>query len=117
MAERASLYRKRHPGRHEENMRKYTNKPYVKVQQYKSNAKRRGLQFLLTRDEFMAFWKKACYYCGADMKTVGLDRVDPKIGYLKENLVSCCRLCNRAKSDLSQAAFLELCRLVAARHA
>jgi hypothetical protein len=31
----------------------------------------------------------------------GLDRVDNKVGYVLSNVVPCCKICNRAKGDLS----------------
>lgn len=35
----------------------------------------------------------------------GLDRVDSNKGYLKENVVPCCEICNKAKRDLSLCQF------------
>ena len=31
----------------------------------------------------------------------GIDRINNKVGYVLKNCVSCCKNCNRAKSDLS----------------
>ena len=46
----------------------------------------------------------------------GIDRVDSKLGYLPHNVVSCCRLCNQAKSNLDPQEFIALCRRIAERH-
>ena len=35
----------------------------------------------------------------------GIDRVDSKKGYIKENVVSCCSICNSAKGILSLEEF------------
>jgi hypothetical protein len=37
----------------------------------------------------------------------GIDRVDSTKGYFNENVVSCCKVCNRAKSNLSLDEFKE----------
>ncbi len=46
-----------------------------------------------------------CTYCGKESgwpgTRNGIDRVDSSIGYIEENCVSCCKICNRAKSDAS----------------
>ena len=45
---------------------------------------------------------KPCHYCGLDNNSVagvGLDRLDNTIGYMLDNVVSCCTECNRARSD------------------
>lgn len=65
----------------------------------------------LTYDEFVEFTSiTECHYCGEHITwakhNVGwngsrynLDRKDNSVGYVKENLVVCCKRCNRAKSD------------------
>ena len=47
---------------------------------------------------------------------MGIDRGDNSKGYLPENLVPCCKGCNRAKSTRSPREFVEGCRTVAAQH-
>lgn len=49
---------------------------------------------------------KTCSYCGSNIKTIGLDRVDSKNGYGLNNLITCCLPCNRTKMDLTQKDFL-----------
>lgn len=36
----------------------------------------------------------------------GVDRVDSSRGYDKENIVPCCKICNRSKSDMSESDFI-----------
>ena len=59
---------------------------------------------------------KACFYCGVEEKNIrkinlktqtgkslaalGVDRVDPEIGYDLSNIVLCCFACNKAKGDV-----------------
>lgn len=77
-------------------------------------------EFTLTQDEFRELISGPCAYCGVVQSQVhkkcecqkpyphnGIDRVDSSIGYIKENCVPCCKICNRAKSDLSLKEFKE----------
>jgi len=91
--------------------------------QYRDTAVRRDFCFLLTPEEFKAFIGKNCVYCGSPPRLSifsasekwkrkekrlhynGIDRVDSDIGYVIDNCVSCCSICNRAKYDLSLEEF------------
>lgn len=70
---------------------------------YKTSGNRRGLGFDLSFDKFMIFWQKPCYYCDSEIKTIGLDRIDERIGYTKNNIVSCCSKCNYTKEEIRRA--------------
>lgn len=86
---------------------------------YKSGAKSRGIEFSLTKEEFLSLVVQPCNYCGALPKNEtknatsgsffynGLDRVDSSMGYSTDNVVPCCIICNKAKSTLSLQEFLE----------
>ncbi len=86
---------------------------------YKSGAKKRGYDFTLSIETFAKMTSKNCYYCGIKPSNSvqsysthstyiynGLDRVDNQKGYSEENIVPCCKLCNRAKSDLTYEEFI-----------
>lgn len=79
----------------------------ARYQTYKQSAKKRNLEFDLTREEFNEITSKSCYYCGdysgdfLGEQYCGIDRVDSSIGYIKENMVPCCTTCNRMKLDHS----------------
>lgn len=94
---------------------------------YKNGAKRRGLDFFVSIDQFMEFGKQTCFYCGSlpsnelQLKNKdgsqrcygsyiynGIDRLDNNKGYVDGNMVTCCRKCNRAKDVLSAKDFIEL---------
>lgn len=94
------------------------------MRHYKKNAERRDLKFSLSILEFEYLIFANCYYCKAppslskfissqknrrDKELIynGIDRIDSNIGYTIKNCVSCCYICNRAKSDLSLAEFKE----------
>lgn len=88
------------------------------VSYYKRCAKNRDLSFNLTNEEVYTFFTNDCHYCGAYPATVykhksgnfvynGIDRKDNDLGYTKENCVSCCKMCNLAKRDVSYEDFLK----------
>lgn len=89
---------------------------------YVYNAKRRNLDFSLSREEFENFIFDSCKYCGnqptltkwrvsgkfnkkEEIYSNGIDRIDSLIGYTKENCVTCCYQCNLAKLDFSLKEF------------
>ncbi len=90
-------------------------KPYRREGAYKRDAIKRGLTYELTREQFMAFWRRPCSYCGDEIQTIGLDRVNNSIGYVDGNVVPCCRICNAMKSSMSAAEFVDRCRRIAER--
>lgn len=64
-----------------------------------SDAKRWKHDWSLTYEEFLTFWQKPCDYCGAEIKTCSLDRVNASLGYSVGNVVPCCHDCNQFKMD------------------
>ena len=79
---------------------------------YKRGAEKRGIKWLLTEGEFKSFWKKSCSYCGDDIETVGIDRVDSQKPYEISNCKPCCTDCNKMKLDLSEDEFLKLIKKI-----
>ena len=86
--------------------RLWTNTPRGRLKSYKDNAKKGGHVWALSDEEFLSFWEKPCHYCGGGIKTIGLDRVENSKGYILENVVPCCSVCNRMKSDCVISTFL-----------
>lgn len=83
------------------------------VRQYKANATRRNIEFLLTEPELRSLTSSVCNYCGVKPEQKmqskdahgayfynGIDRIDSTIGYHIANCVPCCSVCNRAKSNM-----------------
>ena len=68
----------------------------------KANATKRGLIWNLSMETWQNLRKLPCHYCGhpIDTKGSGLDRLDNCIGYLEGNIVSCCFICNTARSSI-----------------
>lgn len=91
-----------------------------KFSAYKTDAKSRNLDFFLTKERFRKLTQQNCFYCGRKPSSIcinsgthgafvynGIDRVDNNIGYTEDNCVSCCKIYNRAKSDIHYDEFLE----------
>jgi hypothetical protein len=74
--------------------------------EYKSGAKYRGIDWMLSIEDFSALWNAPCSYCGSNIETCGIDRVDSRLGYTKENITSSCRQCNQSKMDQSLDDFV-----------
>lgn len=79
---------------------------------YQRRALRKGLEFLITEDEFIDIVTKDCHHCGkkfgTETRTTGrqiipmmtVDRLDSSIGYIKSNCVASCKQCNTIKMDI-----------------
>ena len=79
--------------------------------QYKRSAEKRKIEYSLTQEEFESLVVGECHYCGdsltnikkgqgktsGDFRYTGIDRIDSKKGYTKENCVPCCWKCNNMK--------------------
>lgn len=83
---------------------------------YKTASKQRHLCFNISLDFFKSLIFENCYYCNSipsnkfklPNKTHenyfiyynGIDRIDSTKGYLEDNCVSCCKICNTSKSNI-----------------
>lgn len=86
---------------------------------YAPAAKRRNIEFKLTKKQIKEFLFKNCYYCGREPRNKaklgrikvkeilyhGIDRVNNDMGYVVENCVTACRMCNIAKNNYSLQEF------------
>ena len=88
--------------------------PYKYIYNELKSHKKRGVDVKLTFEEFLdVINEKKCHYCGEDLiyeqysrfwgeansRAHKLDRKNNDLGYIKENVVTCCWECNRLKSD------------------
>lgn len=89
--------------------------------QYGNNAKQRGHEFRLSKEEFRFLTSKPCAYCGTlpkpyhakNRKAIkplpymanGLDRINNALGYVEGNCVPCCGTCNYMKREMSAEQF------------
>lgn len=88
---------------------------------YKRGARVRDLEWSLSEPDFRSLLLSDCFYCGTpanrpykvglayrDVVFVnGVDRVDNELGYTLQNTKPCCSVCNRAKMNMPQRAFIE----------
>lgn len=93
-------WREANPERIKAQKKAYYKTPAGKFSEYKGQAKKRGIPFLMEFQQFEGLWQKPCYYCGAEIKTIGLDRVDNDGPYHIDNVVPCCWSCNESKRAL-----------------
>ncbi len=106
--------------------RKYQQRPEVKehrnkrkqtlkgrFETYKSGAKRRRIEWKLTFEEFKIFWQKPCYYCGKEIETIRLDRINAQRDYSIDNIIPCCSECNKLRGKISQEKFIKMCKKIA----
>jgi hypothetical protein len=88
---------------------------------YSHSAKKRKLDFNIDVSYFSKIIFENCFYCGdkpsniqksknnnkIPLKYNGIDRKNNELGYIKDNVVSCCRICNRAKSNLHYKKWID----------
>lgn len=85
---------------------------YKKGHSYrKKKQNKEEYNFELTYEDFREIISKPCTYCGleSDVYNVrewklycnGIDRIDSDKGYTKDNITTCCKVCNRAKNKMS----------------
>lgn len=93
---------------------------------YKSLAGKRGYEFSLPYEDFKLLTQLECHYCGGKPSQIiegrkewypkfiynGIDRVDNFKGYIYGNVVPCCKLCNRFKSNYTVGLFIDHCKKV-----
>lgn len=101
---------------------------------YSRQARKRDIEFSLTKEQFRSLSVSQCYYCGVvpsqqigpnrrSKNTLsqpyiynGVDRKDNSIGYTTGNCVAACGPCNVMKMTLSVEEFISTCHRVAAMH-
>jgi hypothetical protein len=86
---------------------------------YKRSAGARGYDFTISKEEFTLLVSAPCRYCSTPHsgytckdkrkhKPVaynGIDRIDNTQGYHTENVVTCCKVCNYAKREMTIEEF------------
>jgi hypothetical protein len=98
----------KHPSRARVDNYYYRKEQRERLRRYKNNAKTRSLSWKLDDQFAVELMDKECFYCGAEATPMnGIDRIDSSDDYLIPNVVPCCQICNRAKSDLPFHTFME----------
>tara|TARA_R110000822_G_scaffold63045_1_gene155137 strand:+ start:76 stop:567 length:492 start_codon:yes stop_codon:yes gene_type:complete len=90
-----------------EQQRAYCLSPAGKFKQIKATGIQRGRHFDLPYEFYESqLWGKPCHYCGCEIEVTGLDRKDNDKGYTPDNVVPCCRGCNRKKQTKPYEQYL-----------
>jgi hypothetical protein len=84
---------------------KYSKDMPSNYKSYLGRANKRKFPFDFTVNEFLQFIAQDCFYCGK-LEANGIDRIDSKTGYTKDNSVPCCFMCNTMKYTYSIQKFL-----------
>lgn len=88
----------------------------------KGNAKKKGITFDILKEDINQLWEEQnglCFYTAKPMiidvtnvsnnrDIVSLDKIEPKLGYVKGNIVLCRWVVNKIKNDLSIPDLLEI---------
>ena len=76
---------------------------------YVKGAKKRGIDFSLSKNKFQELIVQPCFYCGHHMnnEVIGIDRLDNQKGYHTDNVVSCCEICNVLKGSQHPQEFID----------
>lgn len=85
-----------------------------KYAQVKINAKRRGIDFQISKAQYEAALKSACYLC--ENQATGLDRLNSDGPYSIENVLPCCAVCNRMKLNHALPYFLNHLKMILKKH-
>jgi len=83
---------------------------------FKYSAKRRGIGFDLTKDEFSRLRNQPCFYCGDTEINMSIDRIDSSVGYTSSNCMPSCISCNFAKQTLDIKQFFAKISKIYNRH-
>jgi hypothetical protein len=68
----------------------------------RDTAKEDGREWSLNFAEYVMEISSGCFYCGADLLTIGgvsLDRIDNSKGYTLDNVLPCCGNCNMIRGN------------------
>jgi len=81
--------------------RERRKKPDYAFKAARSIAKRRGLRWELTEEQYFSLRRLPCHYCGFPLPEggMGIDRISYKRGYFIKNCVPCCTECNVTKNS------------------
>jgi hypothetical protein len=107
-AENAKQWRDRNPEKVATNNLNKINSVHLQYGVYTRCARDKNLEFNLTLNDFTVLTEQPCHYCGSIQERGfnGVDRVNSEVGYVNDNCVSACSMCNYMKASLSENAFL-----------
>jgi len=99
-------------------IRNYKNEHFrnleIYYKDYISSATTRNYTIGLQFEDFKQLVLSQCHYCQyfKDEEINGIDRLDNRKGYEKDNCVPCCETCNMMKHTYHPLFFIELCKII-----
>lgn len=112
---RANNWRLKNPEHYLRIKRIYLLTPKGRLNSVKSSAKTRKIDYFLTDEIALKILSLPCYYCGNTLK-IGIDRLDSNVGYIEQNCVPCCEMCNYMKRTYSKDKFINQCKIISKKH-
>jgi hypothetical protein len=108
-AEQAKKWREKNPEKMVEANENKKNNRQINYSNYVRTAEYKGLKFEIKFEEYCDIVNKECHYCGVlQLKGFnGIDRKNQNEGYLLDNCVSCCKMCNYMKGSTSDETFIK----------
>jgi hypothetical protein len=91
----------------------------IRYPEYRYNAKKRGIDFKITVEQFKEITSKPCHYCNGfstnrnpKSRGNGIDRKNSDVGYEINNCVPCCATCNFIKNNMGYEDFINYIKQV-----
>ena len=97
----------------------FNNSMCISYSEYRLTAKKRNIDFHISKEYFYEKTKEPCYLCGKMTSSThknGLDRYDNMLEYSEINCRTCCSNCNYLKRDYEYEKIIEKCKLIYQKH-
>lgn len=101
----------------------FDKKIHRKLQLAKIHSRKVSREFSIVTNDILELWelqKGLCFYTGVPMsqdtntfETFSIDRKDPNVGYIKDNIVLCRWGINKMKQNLDNKTFIKMCKEIA----
>uniref|UniRef100_A0A6C0EE43 Uncharacterized protein n=1 Tax=viral metagenome TaxID=1070528 RepID=A0A6C0EE43_9ZZZZ len=107
--ENAKKWRANNPEKAKENSKKQLMSPNDLYADYKYEANLRNLEWNIKFELFEKLSNLPCAYCNEfnEKGINGIDRIDSNFGYVDENILPCCTICNMMKNDTNYNTFIK----------
>lgn len=86
--------------------RVYKSQPNIRYHLGVRVAKQRKLRWDISQDVYTNLVSQPCFYCDNKLGNVqkemgvGLDRIINTLGYIRDNVLPCCGICNQTRSNI-----------------
>jgi len=79
---------------------------------YKEKSVKNSQEFKISMDYFLKYQDMECFYCGSSIKGIRIETKIFSVGFTDDNIISCCRSCQKFKSGNDHDNFLKMCELI-----